>query len=182
MTKEATRLDIDSGQLLNEVQRFLYDEASLLDERQFHEWLDLMTPDVHYWAPVKRTVLRKDVDELEVSRLGEQAYFDDDFEMLRQRIAKLDTGYAWAEDPPGRTRHMVNNVRIMVTRNAAEGFEVDLDVYFFCYRSSLDNDIDMWVGKRNDTLRKVDGSWRIAKRHIFIDQVVLGSKNLSSFL
>jgi 3-phenylpropionate/cinnamic acid dioxygenase small subunit len=77
---------------------------------------------------------------------------------------------------------MVNNVRILDVRDSDQGQEVDLDVYFFCYRSRLDNDIDIWVGNRRDTLRRSGSSWKIAKRHIFLDQVVLNSKNLSSFL
>lgn len=170
------------SELLDDIERFLFDEAALLDERRYHDWLDLMTEDVHYWAPLKRTVLLKDVERWETGRPGEQAYFDDDKDMLSQRIAKLDTGYAWSEDPPSRTRHMVNNVRIMEMRETPQGQEVDLDLYFFCYRSRLDNDIDIWVGKRNDTLRRVEGDWKIAKRHIFLDQVVLNSKNISSFL
>jgi 3-phenylpropionate/cinnamic acid dioxygenase small subunit len=165
-----------------EIERFLYDEAATLDERRYHDWLNLLTEDIHYWAPLKRTVLLKDADEFEIGKPGEQAYFDDDIDMLRQRIAKLDTGYSWSEDPPSRTRHMVNNVRVLKARGDGEGQEVDLDVYFFCYRSRLDNDIDIWVGNRRDTLRRVDGDWKISKRHIFLDQVVLNSKNLSSFL
>ena len=165
-----------------EIERFLYDEAATLDERRYHDWLALLTEDIHYWAPLKRTVLLKDAGEYEVGKPGEQAYFDDDLEMLNQRIAKLDTGYSWSEDPPSRTRHMINNVRILEVRDTNKGQEVDLDVYFFCYRSRLDNDIDIWVGNRRDTLRRVEGGWKISKRHIFLDQVVLNSKNLSSFL
>ncbi len=177
-----TTAPIHSGELLREIERFLYDEAAALDERRFHDWLDLLTEDIHYWAPLKRTVLAKDVAQYEVGLPGEQAYYDDDLDMLRQRVAKLDTGYSWSEDPPSRTRHMINNVRILETRETTEGQKVDLDVYFFCYRSRLDNDIDIWVGNRRDTLRRHESSWRIAKRHIFLDQVVLNSKNLSNFL
>lgn len=167
---------------LSDVERFLYDEAAALDERRYHDWLGMLTEDIHYWAPLMRTVLLKDTEELEWGRPGEQAYFDDDIEMLTQRVAKLDTGYSWSEDPPSRTRHMVNNVRIMAERQTDKGLEVDLSLIFFCYRSRLDNDIDIWVGRREETLRRVEGVWKISKRHILLDQVVLNSKNISSFL
>ena len=150
-----------STELQLEVERFLYDEAATLDERRYHDWLDLLTEDIHYWAPLMRTVMWKDVDEYEIGKPGEQAYFDDDLDMLRQRIAKLDTGYSWSEDPPSRTRHMINNVRILDVRDTANGQEVDIDAYFFCYRSRLDNDIDIWVGNRRDILRRVDGAWKM---------------------
>jgi ethylbenzene dioxygenase beta subunit len=35
--------------LTQEVQQFLYREARLLDERRFHEWLELFTDNVRYW-------------------------------------------------------------------------------------------------------------------------------------
>jgi 3-phenylpropionate/cinnamic acid dioxygenase small subunit len=33
------------------VEQFLYREARLLDERRFHDWLELFTEDVRYWMP-----------------------------------------------------------------------------------------------------------------------------------
>ena len=167
--------------LQHAVEHFYREEAAALDEKRFHDWLDLFSDDTHYWMPIRRT---RTVDQLdkEFTAKDEMAYFDDDKAMLEMRVRKLDTGYSWSEDPPSRTRHMINNVRILEVRGDGEGQEVDLDVYFFCYRSRLDNDIDIWVGKRRDTLRRVGGDWKICKRHIFLDQVVLNSKNLSSFL
>jgi 3-phenylpropionate/cinnamic acid dioxygenase small subunit len=35
---------------IREVEQFLYREARLLDERRFHEWLELFTDDVRYCA------------------------------------------------------------------------------------------------------------------------------------
>ena len=39
--------------LIREVEQFLYREARWLDERRFHEWLELLTEDIHYWMPVR---------------------------------------------------------------------------------------------------------------------------------
>ena len=36
-------------EIVREVEQFLYREARLLDDRRFHEWLELFTDDVHYW-------------------------------------------------------------------------------------------------------------------------------------
>ena len=35
--------------LIREVEQFLYREARLLDERRFHDWLQLLTDDIRYW-------------------------------------------------------------------------------------------------------------------------------------
>jgi 3-phenylpropionate/cinnamic acid dioxygenase small subunit len=42
--------------LAREIERFLYAEANLLDERRFEEWLDLLTEAVRYWMPMRRNV------------------------------------------------------------------------------------------------------------------------------
>ena len=55
------------------------------------------------------------------------------------------------------------------------------DGNWIVYRTRLAADEDLWVGRREDTLRKVGGVWKIARRHVFLDQVVLKSKNLSIF-
>jgi 3-phenylpropionate/cinnamic acid dioxygenase small subunit len=34
---------------IREVEQFLYREGRLLDERRFHEWLELFTEDARYW-------------------------------------------------------------------------------------------------------------------------------------
>jgi hypothetical protein len=58
-------------EMLLDIQRFLYDEAATLDERRYHDWIAMLTEDIHYWAPLKRTVLLKDVDEYEIGKPGD---------------------------------------------------------------------------------------------------------------
>ncbi len=163
--------------LLLEIEQFLYEEASLLDARRFHEWLDLLTDDLEYWMPVRSTRARGD-EEHEFAKPGEGAFFDETKELIKIRIQKLDTGFSWAEDPPSRTRHLVNNVRIIERLSRSD---VKVACNFIVYRSRLARDEDLWVGRREDTLRKDEGVWKLAKRHIFLDQVSLQSKNLSIF-
>jgi 3-phenylpropionate/cinnamic acid dioxygenase small subunit len=33
------------------------------------------------------------------------------------RVARLDTGMAWAEDPPSRTRHLIGNLKAAPLEN-----------------------------------------------------------------
>ena len=40
-------------EVLRAVEQFLYREARLLDERRFHDWLELLTDDIRYWMPVR---------------------------------------------------------------------------------------------------------------------------------
>ncbi len=41
------------AEVIRAVEQFLYREARLLDERRFHDWLDLFTDDLRYWMPVR---------------------------------------------------------------------------------------------------------------------------------
>lgn len=168
----------DARMLLQfDVEQFLYAEAALLDERRFPEWLTWLAADLEYWMPIRSTRMQNDVAS-EFTKPGEGALFDDDKASMEQRVRKLYTGYAWAEDPPSRTRHMVSNVRI----RAVDGDEVQLDCNFFLYRSRLAADEDLWSGRREDRLRRGGpGGFTVCRRHIFLDHVSLNSKNLSVF-
>lgn len=161
-----------------EVEQFLYAEAALLDARDYRAWLGLLADDIHYWMPIRRTVTTADLD-LEFTRPGEMAYFDDDRTMLEMRVRKLEAGSAWSEDPPSRSRHFVSNVRIL----AVDGDEVTLEAAFHLYRSRLNSEEDSWFGRRVDVLRRAPGEpagFRLARRHLFLDQTVILAANMST--
>ena len=178
-----------ADELLREVEQFLYREARLLDERRFHEWLDLFTDDVRYWMAGRSsryprsskaiTVLdpeRRQESELAIE--DEMAILDETKVTLVGRIARLDTGMAWAEDPPSRTRHIISNIEVEPGDTASE-----LKVYsnFIVYRTRAESEQDYYVGARQDVLRRVDGAWKIARRKLVLDQNVLLPKNVSVF-
>ena len=163
--------------LQHEIEQFLYEEAALLDDRRFHEWLELLSDDLEYWMPVRTTRARGD-EAREFTKPGETAFFDDTKQTMELRVRKLDTGFSWSEDPPSRSRHLVTNVRILERISESE-FKVGCN--FIVYRSRLAREQDLWIGRREDTVRRVAGAWMLAKRHIFLDQVSVTSPNLSVF-
>ncbi len=158
-----------------QVEQFLYDEAALLDARKYREWLTLLADDVHYWMPIRRTVMKADL-EFEFTKPGAMAYFDDDRTVLEMRVKKLEASNAWSEDPPSRSRHFVSNVRI----TDVVGDEITLDACFHIYRTRLNSEADSWVGRRTDVLRRVGSTFLLARRHLFLDQTVILSKNMST--
>jgi 3-phenylpropionate/cinnamic acid dioxygenase small subunit len=169
---------VDLTQVLRqyEIEQFYYREAALLDGHRYDEWIELFTDDVHYFMPIRRTMTRRQLGR-EFTRPGEMAYFDDDKELLRTRVEKLSTGTAWAEDPPSRTRHVVTNIRVEDT----DGPELLVHSNFYLYRTRLKSAVDEWVGRREDTLRRVGGELKVARRFIYLDQTILQSANLSNF-
>jgi 3-phenylpropionate/cinnamic acid dioxygenase small subunit len=177
------------AEVIREVEQFLYREARLLDERRFHEWLELFTDDVRYWMPMRsnrypkisKAIVILDPERYNEADLGgddELAILDETKETLGRRLARLETGMAWAEDPPSRTRHIITNIEVEPGDTTAE-----IKVYsnFLVYRSRAETEQDFYVGARQDVLRQVDGGWKIARRKIILDQSVLLAKNVSIF-
>ena len=167
------------SELRHRVEDFLFLEAELLDDRKLREWLDLLTDDVRYWMPIRHNPLERpeDVSE-ELAKPGEGYYFDDDKKSLRIRVERLYAKNAWAEMPPSRTRHLISNIRI----KKDDGVEISVYSNFIVYRTRMEADEDIFVGTRQDLLRRVDGVLKIFKRTIILDQAVLSAKNISVFL
>ena len=167
---------MSSQELWHELMQFYIEEAWLLDERRLREWLDLFTEDTFYFMPRRLNVHRSELDR-ELSVEGDLAIFEDDKTWLTMRVDRLESGMAWAEDPPSRTRHLVGN---LVVEPAAEN-TVKTKTAFIVYRSHHETDEHIFAGSRDDELRQVDGRWKIARRTIVLDSNVILSKNLSVF-
>jgi 3-phenylpropionate/cinnamic acid dioxygenase small subunit len=177
------------AEVVRDVEQFLYHEARLLDERRFREWLALLTDDIHYWMGARTNrypKVSKAIAILDPERYSDEdltgedelAILDETKETLSRRIARLETGMAWAEDPPSRTRHLLSNIEVEPGDTASE-----LKVYsnFLVYRSRAETEQDFYVGARRDVMRNIDGTWKIARRRIILDQNVLLAKNVSIF-
>jgi biphenyl 2,3-dioxygenase subunit beta len=165
--------------LRQRIEEFYYLEAELLDDRKLREWLGLLADDVRYWMPIRHNTLeRPDSIGDELSKPGDAYYFDDDKQSLRIRVERAYARNAWAELPPSRTRHMISNVRI----KKDDGNEIAAHSNFIVYRTRMETDQDMFVGERQDLLRRAGDSFKIAKRTIILDQAVLMAKNISVFL
>jgi 3-phenylpropionate/cinnamic acid dioxygenase small subunit len=50
---------------------------------------------------------------------------------------------------------------------------------FLIYQNRVEYETNLFVGKRNDVLRRENGAWKIARREIILEQSVLTAKNLT---
>lgn len=168
----------DEDGLARKVEQFLFEEAAVLDDGKFEEWLGLFAQDVRYLVPV-RTIRAARDRRPEFSGDRELAHIDDDFSGLESRIRRLRTGFAWAEDPPSRTRHFVSNVRV---RKIAED-EIEADCNLLVYRGRMDRQQDIFCGRRVDRLRVCDGpsGFKIAARTVYLDHTLLFANGISIF-
>lgn len=168
--------------LKEEIQDFLYEEAEALDERNFEDWLDMLADDIRYWMPMRRNVKFGELDR-EFTREGHDInWFDEGKDTLVRRVNQILTGVHWAEEPLSRVCHSVSNIQILdATPSLSQPTEVSIKCRFLVYRNRVETETDILVGKREDTLRNVNGQWKIAQRKIILDQNVLLAKNLTFF-
>ncbi|RQS65981.1 3-phenylpropionate dioxygenase [Burkholderia sp. Bp8963] len=162
--------------LHHDITQFLYREAECLDAWRFRDWLALLSDDVEY--TMRTTVNAQTRDRRKGVQPPTTWIFNDTKAQLERRIARLETGMAWAEEPPSRTRHMIANVRV---EPDGEPGEYDVQVNYLLYRSQKERDETFYVGARRDRLRRTDdvAGWQLCRREIVLDQAVLSSHNLS---
>ncbi|MDT9409588.1 aromatic-ring-hydroxylating dioxygenase subunit beta [Corynebacterium rouxii] len=167
------------GELAQRVTRFLYDEAELVDNMRWDEWVDCLHDDIYYWAPVRENrVARERKDEFYPQ--GTSVYFEESKSFLKQRIHRLQTNMAWAEEPPSRSRHLITNVRV----DQAEDGTLNVRSNFFIYRSRGERSQDTIAGERRDIIVPAPESrfgFLIREREIRFDMATILVKNLSLF-
>jgi 3-phenylpropionate/cinnamic acid dioxygenase small subunit len=163
-----------------EMALWLYHEAQLLDEGRFDEWLDMLTDDIVYEAPVRLTKELGQGGESAYKAIGNQYHFLEDRNTLGLRVERLKTDFAWAEDPPSRTRRFVSNVRV---DGGSTQDEVKMRSYLLLYRNrGEDTHADLLSAERQDVFLRGAGGWKLSSRLILIDQAILGMKNLGVML
>lgn len=178
MTIDATQPLLDRLLLRLEIEEFLYNEAALLDERRFEEWIDLIADDIHYHMPIRRNVKFGEQHRENTSADSELSWFDEGKRTLAGRVRQIMTGVHWCEEPFSRVRHIISNVQVVDVRDD----EVDVKSNFFVWQNRLQDEVNVFVGRREDVLRRDDEvGWKIAKRLILLDQNVLLAKVITTF-
>lgn len=77
---------------------FIYDEARMLDDGRFDEWLDLWTPDGYYWMPLD---YNQEDPKLVTSLLYEDAF------MRKLRVERFKGERTFSQKPKTRCHHVI---------------------------------------------------------------------------
>jgi p-cumate 2,3-dioxygenase subunit beta len=154
-----------------QVEDFLYAEADLLDSWRLDEWLALFDQERGgYYVPT--TDCPPDADPSTTVFL-----IADDMPKLRSRVEQLLSGLTWAENPRSRTRHIVNNVRII----GREGEVLLARANFVVYRMRFQN-IDPYIGTYHYKLIRNNGTFKILERRVVLDLEALRPHGKVSFI
>ena len=150
-------LDSPSGDLARDVERFFYWEADLLDEWRLDEWLALFLPDATYEVPTTDKPDGKPEENLFI--------IADTLPVLRGRVERLKSVFAYAESPRARTRRFVSNVRLI----SAEDETLVAAANFMVVRMK-NGATDTYIGRYEYTLqRAADGLFRFRRRRALLD-------------
>jgi 3-phenylpropionate/cinnamic acid dioxygenase small subunit len=90
---------------------FLLDEAELLDARRLEEWTSLFADDAVYWMPM---------DPGQVTPGDGLNIIYDDRPRLLDRVSRLNSGLAFADEPHSATSHTLSPVRLLEGQRAQE--------------------------------------------------------------
>lgn len=160
-----------------QVVDFLNYEAELLDSLEERRWLtELVSPDITYQVPVRETVERARGTGFAESTF----HLNETYGSLASRVARGETKYAWAEDPPSRLRHFVSNIQVRPHPDGDDLLAVKSNILIYRTRQAQTTP-QLLSGARLDTLRRESGDWKLLVRVVHLDLTVIGTHNLSLF-
>lgn len=135
------------------VERFLYRQAEILDEKRWDEWLALFTEDGRYWMPA---------EEEQTAGDGLPNIFWEDRELMRIRIRRNQHPRAHSQAPNNRLNHVVSGV--LVERVEGNG-DVIVRSRFAC-AEYLRYEVRHFSGKYRHYLASTADGYRIAVQRV----------------
>jgi 3-phenylpropionate/cinnamic acid dioxygenase small subunit len=136
------------------VEFFLYREARLMDQHAYDEWLALWTDDALYWVPCNE-------DDIDPERHVSIVY--ENRARLEDRIARLKSGAAYAQDPKSRLSRVVSNVEI-----ENESDQEVLVHSTFNVTALRRGRSDTFAGRTIHKLRPKGGTFKIAYKKVLL--------------
>lgn len=168
-----------SIELQHEITQFLNHEAELLDDGRYRDWLDLLTDDVIYQVPIRINKEHGGEGSRVTGVRDDSFHLDENRDSLEMRVDRIEVGFAWAEEPPTRLRHVIGNVR--VSQNG-DPDAADVRSNVLLYHTRWDRpDYHVLSGERHDSMLRADGQWKLARRRVVLDNTVIPTLNMSFF-
>ncbi len=179
-----------------QVEQFYYQEARLLDNRQYQQWLALVCEDIRYEMPSRVNSLVDNRQRGNESMISIESELETEAGMgcpireerylhLMVRVERAYKVNSWAENPPPRTRRIIGNIEIGLDDNNTEACstknssndkenvdrknEITAISNFHLNYSRPNSRNFLYSGQRRDILRKEQNSFKIARREVIVD-------------
>jgi len=152
-----------------EIERFLVDEAALLDEWRLEEWLALFTEDGRYLVP--------SLDLPDSDHRTALFLIADDRRNLVSRVRQLLGRTTWAENPRSRTRRLMTNFRILEAGADSVTATANFAVWRFQHEAT-----DVYVGRYVNILVRGPAGLMFRERRAILDLETLRPHGKLSFI
>lgn len=136
------------------IEAFLINEARLLDDRRFRDWMSLFTEDGTYWVPAVPG---------QTSPHDQASLFYDDRQLMKTRVDRLEHPLIHVQTPASRTVHIVGNLIIERHDTAANEYVVSSSVIMAEYRLDQQR---IFAGRQHHQLRGAVDNLRIAHKRV----------------
>ncbi|MEJ7931302.1 aromatic-ring-hydroxylating dioxygenase subunit beta [Ramlibacter sp. AN1015] len=134
-------------------QELVLQEARLLDEQRWDEWLALFSEDARYWVPLQGAA--------QAEGAAHNALADEDRLLLSLRIERLKSPRAHSEHPRSRCQHVLQAPQC--TGEGATHCELRTP---FLYIESRGERQLLLAGTATHRLVRVDDAWRIRLKRV----------------
>ncbi|MCB1705316.1 MAG: aromatic-ring-hydroxylating dioxygenase subunit beta [Halioglobus sp.] len=182
-----------------ELERFYFHEARLLDNRQYRQWLALLSEDIRYLLPSRVNVQvdnreRGQESMISVAREleGEDSMGcplrEENYLLLSLRAERAYKINSWSESPPARTRRLVGNIELLAREDGGGADEVAGAVQqlstvsnFHLYYTRPGSENVLYSGQRCDTLAVTPAGFRLRRREVILDYATIDLPTLGLF-
>ena len=137
-----------------EVERFLFRQAEILDDKKWDAWMGLFTEDGKYWMPATESQTTGD---------GVPSIFYEDMNLMQVRVKRVTHPRAWSQKPPHKHCHVVSNV-VIEKHDPATG-DVVVRSRFHMAEFRRDN-TRHFVGKYRHDLKKTPDGYKIKLQRV----------------
>lgn len=135
---------------------FIYDEARMLDEGRYDDWLALWQPDAHYWMPL---------DYAQSDPVNVTSLMYEDLFMLKLRVERLKGARTFSQKPKSRCHHVLSRPFVDEMDPAAGRFVTTTFMHYV--ETRLDEQLLLALTVRHD-LVLVEDALRIAGKRVDI--------------
>lgn len=139
----------------HELIDFVYDEAVLLDEHRYDEWLDLFTADGRYWMPL--------VPGQTDARLHASLLYEDTL-LLKVRIERLNGQRTFSQQPQSRCHHLLQRPRVLERDDDQGLYLVRSAFHYVEWRQDVQTLYAGW--SRHELVRDAGGRLRIRLKRV----------------
>lgn len=149
---------------------FVYEEARMLDDGRFDEWLDLWTPEGYYWMPLD---YNQQDPKLVTSLLHE------DFFMMKLRVERFKGERTFSQKPKTRCHHVLN--RPFIDKADHEKGEFETTTAFHYVETRLEDQTLLAANARHE-LVMVNGKLKIRLKRVDLLNCDAAFGNIQMFL